>query len=160
MSSMARRVAGAGDTSDAELIALAAEALNPHEIAPGVWTADVGAAVEAEDGEIHVGACVGGELGFCAEQAALGQLVSDAAPIVKRVVAVWRDPNTDVLHVLPPCGRCRELLRHLSQDNLETIVILGPDHRVPLRVLLPFHGWHAEPAEPQRYGPGSARRAF
>ena len=82
----------------------------------------------------------------CALQPAegLSQMVSRAGPVVRRVVAVWADPDGGALQGLPPCGRCREFLRVLSQQNLDAIVHLGPDHRMTLRELLPVHGWHAE----------------
>ncbi|XGX80925.1 hypothetical protein LQK93_03771 [Terrabacter sp. BE26] len=135
--------------SDAELIARAAEALNPQLLAAGFWVADVGAAVEATDGRVYTGACIGGYLSICAEMAALSQLLSTTAPTITRVVAVWRDPSDGVLYVIPPCGRCREFMKTLSQENLETTVILGPDHTATLRALLPYPGWHAERVDPR-----------
>jgi cytidine deaminase len=130
--------------SDAELIARAAQALNPQLIDTGFWVADVGAAVEAADGQVYTGACIGGFLSVCAEAAALSHLVAATAPTITRVVAVWKDPSDGALYVIPPCGRCRELMRTLSQKNLEATVILGPDHTATVRDLLPHPGWHAE----------------
>lgn len=106
----------------------------------------MGAAGETVNGAIFTGACIGGYLSICAEQSALSQMVARTGPVLTRVVAVWRDPGNGVLHVLPPCGRCREFLRTLSQDNLDAQVILGPKHSATLRELLPFPGWHAEKA--------------
>lgn len=138
--------AGGGRTlSNADLIIRAAGALNPHMIGEGIWVADVGAAVEAEDGRVFTGACIGGYLSVCAELGALSQLLAATTPTVNRVVAVWRNPADDVLHVIPPCGRCREFLRTMSPRNLEATVILGPDHTATLRDLLPYAGWYAEP---------------
>ncbi len=134
-----------GSTVDnAELIAQAASALNPQQVHDGVWIADVGAAVEAANGDIFTGASIGGHLSTCAEQGALSQMVSRSGPVVRRVVAVWRDPHSKDLYVIPPCGRCREAMRGLSQSNLEATVVLGTDRNIRLRELLPFHGWHAE----------------
>jgi cytidine deaminase len=130
--------------SDADLISRAAEALNPQMLAEGLWVADVGAAVEAEDGRIFTGAAIGGYLAICAELGALSQLVAATTPTITRVVAVWRNPDDAVLHVIPPCGRCREFMRTMSQRNLEATVILGPDHTRTLRGLLPYAGWYAE----------------
>ena len=42
---------------------------------------------------------------------------------VKRIVAVWRD-EAGKLHVLPPCGGCREFLRQIDDGNLDTEVVL------------------------------------
>lgn len=130
--------------SNADLISRAAEALNPQMLAEGLWVADVGAAVEAEDGQIFTGACIGGYLAICAEMGALSQLVAATTPTITRVVAVWRNPADAALHVIPPCGRCREFMRTVSQRNLEATVILGPDHTKTLRELLPYAGWYAE----------------
>lgn len=132
----------------AALILRAAAALHPQRIGDGFWVGDVGAAVESADGRVFTGASIGGYLSTCAERGALSQLAAVTTPVVARVVAVWRDPASDVLHVIPPCGRCREVLRTLSRHNLETTVILGPDHTASLRDLLPYAGWHAEPADP------------
>jgi cytidine deaminase len=135
------------EKTDSDLIALAAAAINRQQLSDGSWAADVGAAVEAENGSLFTGASVGGYLSVCAEQSALTQMVSRTGPVVRRVVAVWRDPESGALNVLPPCGRCREFLRVVSQQNLEAVVILGPSHRKTLRDLLPLHGWHAEPVD-------------
>ena len=130
--------------SNADLISRAAEALNPQKLDEGFWVADVGAAVEAEDGRVFTGACIGGYLAICAEMGALSQLVAATTPTIVRMVAVWRNPADAVLHVIPPCGRCRELVRTMSQQNLEATVILGPNHTTTLRNLLPYAGWYAE----------------
>ena len=132
--------------SNAALIERAAGALDPRLLGEGFWVADVGAAVEAEDGRIFTGACIGGHQSICAELGALSQLVAATAPRVIRVVAVWRDPADAVLQVIPPCGRCREVIKTLSEHNFETLVILGPEHTATLRDLLPYAGWYAEPA--------------
>ena len=135
---------GRSRLSDAELIARAARALNPQRLDAEFWVADVGAAVEAADGQVFTGACIGGFLSVCAEVSALSQLVAATAPTITRVVAVWRDPSDSALHVIPPCGRCREFLRTLSQKNLDATVILGPNHKATVRDLLPYPSWHAE----------------
>ena len=126
-----------------QLIEHAQGALIAQELADNFYVADVGAALLTEDGEVFTGACIGGNLGICAELGAARAMLSKTGPKVKAVVAVWRNEAGE-LHVIPPCGRCREFLRMLSQDNLEADVILGKDHVVKLKDLLPFHGWYAE----------------
>jgi len=39
---------------------------------------------------------------------------------------------------MPPCGRCRELIHQIHDDNLETNVILGKNAVVKLSQLLPY----------------------
>jgi cytidine deaminase len=55
---------------------------------------------------------------------------------IAQIVAVCEDK------VLPPCGRCREFMYEINQDNLETTnVILGENQTVQLKDLLP-HPYH------------------
>ena len=132
---------------DEQLIAAAEAVLNPQLIDQKhqEHAANVGCAIEAANGHIFTGTCVGGYLSICAEQSAVSNMLSKTGPAIRRLVAVWRDEN-DELYVLPPCGRCREFLRQISQDNLEAEIILGKDHAEKLKDLLPAYGWHAEKA--------------
>ena len=126
-----------------ELCRRAESALNPQHLGD-FWVADVGCAVVAENGSVHTGASVGGHLGLCAEQSAVSAMVTRGPPRISRLVAVWRDSD-GTLHALPPCGRCREFLRLMSQSNLQAEVILGIDRVVRLGDLLPSHGWTSQP---------------
>ena len=53
---------------------------------------------------------------------------------------MWRDEE-GVLHVIPPCGRCREFIRQIDPANLDTDVVLGRDTSARVRDLVPFHEW-------------------
>lgn len=123
-----------------ELCLEAAAALNSQDLG-GFFVGDVACALQGEDGRIWTGTCVGGHLGICAEQSVVNAMVRAGPPVVRAIVAVWRDDAGD-LFVLPPCGRCREFLRTMSQCNLDATVVLGPSHTVTLRELLPAFGWH------------------
>jgi cytidine deaminase len=59
---------------------------------------------------------------------------------IAQIVAVWKD-DAGTTYVLPPCGRCRELMRQIDPGNLDAEVVLGPDRAVRLRELLPYHEW-------------------
>lgn len=132
------------DISNEELVKLAEAVLNSQKL-DGFYVGDVGCALVSGSGQVFTGACLGTYLGICAEQSAFGSLVSKEEPKIQKIVAVWKNEDGE-LHVLPPCGRCREFMRVLNQDNLEAEVVLGKDHSVKLKDLLPFHGWHAEKA--------------
>ncbi|HYZ72256.1 MAG TPA: hypothetical protein VE641_04210 [Chthoniobacterales bacterium] len=51
---------------------------------------------------------------------------------VRMIVAVNKDGA-----VLPPCGRCRELLWQVDDRNRDTWVVLGGDEGARLHELLP-----------------------
>jgi cytidine deaminase len=131
------------DVADEQLIEAAAKALNSQAL-DDFYVADVGCALVSASGHMYTGACIGGYVGICAEQSAVGQLVSKERPTIKKLVVVWRD-DAGRLHALAPCGRCRQFLLSVSVDNLETQIILGDDHVATLRDLLPLPSWHAEP---------------
>ena len=61
--------------------------------------------------------------------------------IIKKVVAVWRDEQSGKLHVLPPCGICRDFMRHVDESNLEAEIILSRFETARLKQLIPLHEW-------------------
>jgi cytidine deaminase len=100
----------------------------------------VGAAILTAKGNVYTGICIdlACGLGFCAEVAALAEMLKARETHVLAVVAV---SNGGALGV--PCGRCRETIAQVDPRNLNCVVLLGDDREVPLRELLPEH-WLAE----------------
>lgn len=132
---------GVNTMTDAALIAIAAGVLRPR-VVNGRLLGDVGAALMSEAGRVYTGVSVDTPgWGLCAERSAMAAMITAGETRVKRLVAVWRDPKTGALHVLPPCGVCREFLRGVDEGNLGCSVILGRDKAVLLRELLPFWEW-------------------
>ena len=95
----------------------------------------VGAAIEAEDGTIHIGCNVENAsygLTICAERMAVGAAVAAGKRALKRVaVASGVEPPAT------PCGACRQLLAEFGLQ-LE-VIAAGPatERRWTLRELLP-----------------------
>ncbi|MFJ2030491.1 cytidine deaminase family protein [Streptosporangium sp. NPDC087985] len=127
--------------SNDELIGSAEAVLNPHTVGDRLF-GNVGATLVTEAGTLYSGVCVdtGSGTGFCAEHAAIAAMVTAGEYRIARIVAVWRS-DEGVLHVLPPCGRCREFIRQIDPANIDTDVVLGRRTSTRLRELLPFHGW-------------------
>lgn len=95
----------------------------------------VGAAIEAEDGTIHVGCNVENAsygLTICAERMAVGAAVAAGKRSLRRVAVV-----TAVEPPATPCGACRQLLAEFGLQ-LE-IIAAGPssERRWTLKELLP-----------------------
>lgn len=72
-------------------------------------------------------------IGFCAEHAAAAEMLKARESEVALVVVVNR-----VGEVMPPCGRCREMLWQLNQTNRETLVVLSESTAKQLKDLLPY----------------------
>lgn len=120
--------------SDNELIQKAKGVLKNVELNDGNSAGSVGAALLTKDGNVYLGInldlCCG--IGFCAEHSAVASMVTNREYEIEKIVAVSYRGN-----VLPPCGRCRELLYQVSKKNMDTLVILNESESVPLRSLLP-----------------------
>jgi cytidine deaminase len=123
-----------------DLIRRALAVVNPTKV--GDYTVgDVGAALVTASGSVFVGVCIdaGSGMGFCAEHSAIAAMVTAGEFRIERIVAVWS--GSEGACVLSPCGRCREFIRQMHPDNLQTEVVLDVDKAVPLVELLPYHDW-------------------
>jgi cytidine deaminase len=125
-----------------ELIAKAESVLNPYTTKDGRLFGDVGAALLSEDDKVYTGVCVDtASWGLCAERSAIAAMITDKQYRIKKIVGVWRDHRDGKLYVLPPCGVCREFIRRVDEDNLETEVILGRTESSKLKDLMPHYEW-------------------
>ena len=128
-------------SSNDDLIETASRSLNPYRVGDRLF-GDVASTLVTDQGNQFSGVCIdtGSGTGFCAEHAAIAAMVTAGEYRIERIVAVWRD-DSGRLHVLPPCGRCREFIRQVDTGNLDTDVVLGRDKSEKLNELLPFHDW-------------------
>ena len=96
----------------------------------------VGAALVTVGGNLYTGinVSVNCGIGFCAEHSAVSEMIKNGETKIRTIVAA-----TAKGAILPPCGRCRELLFQVDATNLDTSVILESGEQ-PLRDLLP-HNW-------------------
>jgi cytidine deaminase len=122
-----------------ELIEKAKTVLNPRELYLGNRAGDVAYALLSSKGNLYLGVSldIGSGIGFCAEHTAIAAMLTAGESAIARVVAISGDGK-----VLPPCGRCRELMYEIDESNLmSTDVILDEGSMVKLKELLP-HPYH------------------
>ena len=131
------------------LIKRAAAVVNPRQIGDRL-VGDVGCALVMDQGNIYVGVCLdtASGTGFCAEASAIAAMVTAGEFRISQIVAVWKDEQGKIF-VLSPCGRCREFIHQIHEENLETNVVLGRDRVVKLRELLPSPDQFT-PVEPEQ----------
>lgn len=127
--------------SNETLIEKAKAIVNPKKIG-SYLVGDVGSALVTDQGNIYLGVCmdISSGIGFCAEHSAIAAMVTAGETRIAKIVAVWKD-NDENTHILAPCGRCREFMRQIHEDNLMTDVIMDTDKVLKLAELLPYHDW-------------------
>lgn len=118
-----------------ELLAIARKVQKEFALDDGYSAGAVGAAVRTRSGRIYSGICidVACGIGFCAEHSAVAEMLKARETEIVAVVAV------NAKAILPPCGRCRELLYQVNRKNAAARVLLREDRVVLLRELLPEH---------------------
>lgn len=117
------------------LISEAKKVYGPQIINDEVTIGEVGAALLTTNGNIYTGISIAAPcgIGFCAEHSAIAEMLKNGEKDIKLIVAVRGN------HVLPPCGRCRELIRQISRKNYtDCNVIISSDKCIPLSDLLPL----------------------
>ena len=100
-------------------------------------------ALISDSGKVYTGLSVNITcgLGWCSEQAAIAQMVSNGETRIKMLVAF-----SDVTGTIAPCGKCREIMVQIDKDNTNTKIVL-PDGKVALlKDLLPW-AWQVSTLE-------------
>ena len=105
-------------------------------------TGDVGSALKTLKGNIFRGVCLGFfcGIGSCGEYQAIGSMISNGEKEIKTIVAVWYDEKKKRYEVIPPCGKCREMIHQLDKKNWNAEMIIPGNKKVKLKDLLP-HSW-------------------
>lgn len=105
--------------------------------------ADVGCALITDKGNLYLGVCIdtSSSMGFCAEHNAIGSMITNGEYKIDKIVAVWKN-DKDEVHIVSPCGRCREFMMQINKENLETDVIMDKDKTMKLKDLLPYYDWY------------------
>ncbi len=104
-------------------------------------TADVGSALITQNGNIYYGVSIGHfcGIGSCAENQAIGSMISNGEKVIKTIVSIWYEQKSKKFRgVIPPCGKCREMIKQTSKKNWETYVIVSNSKKVKLKELLPY----------------------
>jgi len=117
------------------LVKIARELVGEFDLAHHSTAGAVGAALVTPSGNVYTGVCLhlSCGIGFCAEHAAVAEMLKHRETRIKEIVAVNRDG------IITPCGRCRELLVQVDEANRATRVMVDETTRLPLSELLPLH---------------------
>jgi cytidine deaminase len=102
-------------------------------------TGDVGSALITSKGNVFLGVSLGFYcgMGSCAEYQAIGTMISNGENEIKTIVAVYYNSKKKRYEIIPPCGKCREMIHQSGKKNWNTEVILSTTKKVKLKELLP-----------------------
>ncbi len=120
-----------------ELIKKATELAKPIEHNRYCKSGHVASALIDDNDKVYTGVNIDTDcgLGFCAEHSAIAQMTATRASKIKAIVAVNHNGK-----ILPPCGRCRELMYQINLANLKTEIIISETEILLLEDLL-NHRW-------------------
>ena len=118
-----------------ELIEEARKVVGEYRLGSDEYRAGtVGAALLSAQGNVYTGISidVACGIGFCAEHSAIAQMLKNRETKIEMIVA------TNSESIIPPCGRCRELMFQIDCKNINTKVYLSEEKYMILDKLLPI----------------------
>lgn len=120
-----------------ELQKIAQETLNERRFSKLATAGTVAAAVLTDKGNVYTGICIDvlAGMGFCAEHAAAAAMVTAGESKIVKMVATGVDDNSCGC---APCGRCREFINCLHDDNYLCEVLLEDGSITTIGELLPY----------------------
>ena len=107
--------------------------LNPRRISSSSYAGSVAAAILTDRENVYKGVCIDtpSSMGFCAKHAAIAAMIMAGENRIVKIVAVYKDGE-----IIPPCGRYREFIRQIHDENCKCEVLLK-DKVVTIEDLLP-----------------------
>jgi cytidine deaminase len=117
-----------------DLVQIASQLVGEFRTSPDCVAGGVAAALIGKNGRVYTGICIDTacSLGSCAEYSAIAEMLKARESEIDTIVAVCGS------EIVPPCGRCRELMRQINGANARTRVIIAPGRVATLSELLPF----------------------
>ncbi len=117
-----------------QLYEIAKATLNPRELSKTSTAGEVAAVLLTDKGNVYKGVCIDApcSIGFCAEHAAISAMITAGENRIVKIVAVSESDG-----IVPPCGRCREFINQIHEENKFCEVMLK-DRVMTIDELLPF----------------------
>jgi cytidine deaminase len=118
-----------------QLQMVATQKVKPQKLTMNCYIGSVACALVTDKGNIYTGICIDAPsgIGFCAEHAAIAQMVNNGETRIVKIVAVGAKGT-----IYPPCGRCREFIYQINPKNIEAEILVEENKIVTLEKLLPF----------------------
>lgn len=120
-----------------ELLRIAQNTLNERRLSRLATAGTVAAAFLTDKGNVYTGVCIDvpAGMGFCAEHAAAATMITAGESKIVKMVATGVDDNGCGC---APCGRCREFINSIHDDNYLCEVLLEDGTVTTIGELLPY----------------------
>lgn len=120
-----------------ELLSIAVNTLNERRISRIATAGTVAAAILTDKGNVYTGVCIDvpAGMGFCAEHSAVAAMITAGESKIVKLVATGVDDNGKAC---APCGRCREFINSVHDENYLCEVLLEDGSVTTIEKLLPF----------------------
>lgn len=119
-----------------ELLKIAINTLNERRLSKIASTGTVAAAILTDKGNVYTGICIDvpAGMGFCAEHSAIAAMITAGESKIVKLVATGVDDNGKAC---APCGRCREFINAVHDENYQCEVMLEDGTITTIKNLLP-----------------------
>ena len=120
-----------------ELLEIAKGLAHERQLSRMASAGTVAAAVLTDKGNVYTGVCIDvpAGMGFCAEHAAMAAAITAGESKIVKLAATGVDDDG---RGCAPCGRCREFINALHDDNHLCEVILEDGSITTIGELLPY----------------------
>ena len=118
-----------------ELISLAKQKIRPKKINSRIKLAEAVCVALSLKGNVYYAYSLQAScgLGCCAEQFVIGEMLKNDEYIISKLVVLDKLGN-----ILPPCGKCCELITQISSENKKTQVVLAETQSIELNKVFPI----------------------
>jgi len=120
-----------------ELLKIAVSTLNERQVSRLAAVGTVACAILTDKGNVYTGVSIDAPagMGFCAEHSAVAEMVTAGESRIVKLVATGVDDNGKGC---VPCGRCREFINCIDDENYKCEVLLENGTITTIGELLPY----------------------
>ena len=118
-----------------ELLLIAKSLVNERRLSRIATAGTVAAAILTDKGNVYTGVCIDtpAGMGFCAEHSAIAAMITTGESHIVKCVAT----GVDDIGACAPCGRCREFINAVNDENYTCEVMLEDGSITTIEKLLP-----------------------
>ncbi len=119
-----------------KLLNIAKSKVNERRLSRIATAGTVAAVLLTDKGNIYTGVCIDtpAGMGFCAENSAVAAMITAGESCIVKCVAT----GVDDIGACAPCGRCREFINAIHDENYKCEVMLEDGSVTTIGQLLPY----------------------